>query len=254
MQTFIIKQVKKIFIIFFWIGLWELCSLFVNNNLLIPTPFLVLKSLISLIKEYDFWISISYSILRVVAGILISVILGIILGMIAGLYNFFEELLSPLMICMKATPVMSIIILALLWFKSSNVVIFTSILICFPIIYTNMLQGIKTVDKNLIDMANLFNVKQKYILKDIYIPWVKPYLISGVLMCLGLGWKVSVAAEVLSTPKYSIGINLLNSKSLLETDKLFAWTITVVLLSFIFEMIFKFYVNKIDKKNYNRME
>lgn len=54
-------------------------------------------------------------------------------------------------------------------------------------------------------------------------------------MCLGIGWKVSVASEVLSTPRYSIGLNLLNAKATLATEELFAWTIVVVLLSLIFE-------------------
>ena len=255
MQTSTIKLSKKILILCFWIGLWELGSLFVNNNLLIPTPFSVFKSLLYLFKESEFWISVFASVLRVLIGVFISILLGVVLGIISGVNELFEEILRPFMIVVKSTPVMSIIILALLWFKSSNVAIFTGVLICFPIIYTNTLQGIKTVDKNLIDMAKVFNVKQKYILKDIYLPWIKPYLVSGILMCLGLGWKVSVASEVLSTPKYSIGINLLNSKSLLETDKLFAWTITVVLLSFTFESLFKLYIKKrVNQNLYARSE
>ncbi len=64
-------------------------------------------------------------------------------------------------------------------------------------------------------------------------------------MCLGIGWKVSVASEVLSTPKYSIGLNLLNAKAMLATEELFSWTIVVVLLSLIFENIFKYYVKKV---------
>ena len=255
MQASIIKLGKKILILCFWIGLWELSSLFVNNNLLIPSPISVFKSLLHLFKENEFWISVFSSVLRVLIGVFISILLGVVLGTIGGINRLFEEILRPFMVVVKATPVMSVIILALLWFKSSNVAIFTGVLICFPIIYTNTLEGIKTVDKNLIDMAKVFKVKQKYVLKDIYIPWIKPYLVSGILMCLGLGWKVSVAAEVLSTPKYSIGINLLNAKSLLETDKLFAWTITVVLLSFIFELLFKFYVQRrLNNNVYDRSE
>jgi NitT/TauT family transport system permease protein len=100
------------------------------------------------------------------------------------------------------------------------------------------------VDKNLIQMASVYRVKKKYLLKDIYLPSIKNYVVSGILMCLGIGWKVSVASEVLSTPNYSIGLNLLNSKNTLETPELFAWTIVVVILSFAFEKIFKYYLSK----------
>lgn len=241
------KEIRKISILIFWMLIWELCSLFINNSLLLPSPLEVIEVLVQLIKKVYFWQCAFNSVLRVVAGVSLSIGIGILIGIIAAINKFIEELLEPLIVCIKATPVMSIIILALVWFKASNVVIFTSVLTCFPIIYTNVLEGIKAVDKNLIEMASVYKVKNKYIIKDIYLPYIKHYIVSGVLMCLGMGWKVSVASEVLSIPKYSIGLNLLNAKSTLETAELFAWTIVIVALSFIFETIFKYYIkNKSD--------
>lgn len=217
---------------------------FIGNSLILPSPFEVIKTLFILARGTYFWKSVFSSIVRVILGILISIVIGIVLGVIAGLNRLVEEILDPLIITMKATPVMSIIIIALIWFTSSHVVIFTAILICFPIVYTNVIQGIKSVDKGLIQMANVYKVKGKYLLKDIYLPSIKNYIVSGILMCLGIGWKVSVASEVLSTPNYSIGLNILNSKTTLETPELFAWTIVVVILSFTFEKIFKYYLSK----------
>ncbi|WP_251859756.1 ABC transporter permease subunit [Clostridium sp. Marseille-Q2269] len=252
MKTSIIREnkvvlmlIRKVLIIIFWIFVWELSSLFINNEILLPYPKDVLNTLIILVLKRYFWISVFKSISRVIIGIMISIILGIILGSMAGLNDFAEEFLEPLVTTIKATPVMSIIIIALVWFKSSNVAIFTSILMCFPIIYTNILSGIKSVDIKLIHMANLYNVKNRYILTEIYFPSIKSYIISGILMCLGIGWKVCVASEVLSTPRYSIGLNLLNAKATLATEQLFAWTIVVVLLSLIFEKIFKYYARKV---------
>jgi len=247
MKISIIKKSRKIIILIFWILIWELCSLFVNQILFLPSPFVVFKVLMSLIGDAYFWKSVFYSMARVILGLFLSIVIGIIIGIVAGLNKFIEELLNPLIICIKATPIMSIIILALVWFKSDYVSVFTTILTCFPIIYTNVLQGIKSVDIKLIQMANIYKVKKKYIIKDIYLPSIKHYIVSGILMCLGLGFKVSVSSEVLSTPKYSIGLNLLNSKSMLETAELFAWTIVVILLSYIFETVFKKYIKRMDK-------
>ncbi|NEZ46425.1 ABC transporter permease subunit [Clostridium niameyense] len=241
------KLLKKFFIVLFWIIIWELCSLIINKDILLPSPFNVFKTLINLMGKRYFWISVFKSITRVIIGLIISIIFGIVLGIISGLNKFLEEFLEPLIVIIKATPVMSIIIIALVWFKSSNVALFTTILMCFPIIYTNVLLGIKSVNKDLITMSQIYRVKKIHILKDIYIPSIKQYIISGILMCLGIGWKVCVASEVLSTPRYSIGLNLFNAKATLETEELFAWTIVVVLLSFIFEMFFKHYINKKSK-------
>ncbi len=242
------RVTKKINIFIFWMLVWELCSLFINKPILMPSPIEVLKVLSILMKKVYFWESIFNSIVRVIIGLVLSISVGMLVGVTAGLNKFIEELLEPLMVAIKATPVMSIIIIALVWFKSSNVAIFTTILICFPIIYTNVLQGIRSVDIDLIQMANVYKVKNKYVIKHIYLPSIKPYIISGILMCLGIGWKVSVASEILSTPRYSIGLNLLNAKATLETAELFAWTIVVVLLSFIFELIFKYYIKNINNK------
>ncbi|MBV7273594.1 ABC transporter permease subunit [Clostridium sp. PL3] len=244
MKISITKVSRKISILLFWILIWELCSLFVNKPILLPSPTEVSKILILLMIKASFWKSIFTSISNVIFGLFISISIGIVIGVAAGLNKFFEEFLEPLIVCVKSTPVMSIVILALVWFKSSHVAIFTAILVCFPIIYTNVLQGIKSVDIQLIQMAKVYNVKGIYIIKDIYLPSIKNFIISGVLMCLGLGWKVTVTSEVLSMPRYSIGLNLLNAKATLETAELFAWTIVVVLLSFIFELIFKSYIKK----------
>ncbi|WMJ82045.1 ABC transporter permease subunit [Clostridium sp. MB40-C1] len=242
------KILKKIFILVFWLLMWELCSLFINNTILFPSPSGVFKTLFMLMGKSYFWQSVVKSIFRVIAGLILSIVIGIVLGIISGINNFIEELMNPLIVIIKATPVISVIIIVLVWVSSSNVAILTNVLMCFPIIYTNVLQGIKNVDSDLIEMAHIYKVKRKFILKDIYLPSIKPYVVSGILMCLGIGWKVCVASEVLSTPRYSIGLNLLNAKSILETEELFAWTIIVVLLSFIFEIIFKYYINnKVEK-------
>lgn len=247
MRISITKASRTFLIIIFWIIIWELGSLFINNDILLPSPLEVLQVLGQLVQKSYFWLSVLSSVGRVLLGLALSIGIGIALGIIAGINKYVEELLNPLLITIKSTPIMSIIILALVWFKSTNVAIFTAILICFPIIYTNVVQGIKAVDIQLLQMAEIYKVKSKYIIKDIYIPSIKHYIISGILMCLGLGWKVSVTSEVLATPKFSIGLNLLSAKATLETAELFAWTVVVVLLSFAFELAFKYYVRKTDK-------
>lgn len=243
------RMIRKLLILLFWMVIWELISSLINSSILFPSPVEVIKSFIFLIGKFYFWKSIFESLIRVVLGISISIAGGIILGICAGLNRFIEDFLEPVIVTVKATPVISIIIIALVWFTSSNVVIFTAILICFPIVYTNVLEGIRSVDKKLIEMANIYKVKKKYVLKDIYLPGIKNYIVSGILMCLGIGWKVSVASEVLSTPKYSIGLNLLNSKTMLETSELFAWTVTVIVLSFIFEKLFKLCLKQFTTDN-----
>ena len=132
---------------------------------------------------------------------------------------------------------MAVIILALLWFTKNNVPIFVCFLMCYPVVYTSILKGLQEVNKDLLEMAYIFKVKQRYILKDLYLPQVRPYIESALGMIIGLSLKVVIAAEVLAVPKYSMGYNLLSAKSYLETETLFAWVVIIVILSSLCEML-----------------
>mgnify|MGYP000986166168 CR=1 FL=1 len=178
---------------------------------------------------------VAFTFLRVVLGVAISFALGILLAFFASRSAFLEQLLRPVVAAAKATPVMSIIMLALVWFTSSFVPIFSCVLLCFPIFYTNTLAGLKSVDKQLLEMASVFRVSHRRVITGIIVPSVIPHIYSALAVCLGFAWKSVVAAEVLSSPKYSLGYELYKTKLYLETPELFAWTIAIVLISQAFE-------------------
>lgn len=247
MENFIISKnnkITKIWILVFWILVWEIASLIISKEVYLPSPISTLRALMGLIVQVKFWNSVFMSILRVAMGFIISCIGGILIGIICGLNRFFYELFNPLVITIKSTPVISFIIIALIWFEAGNVPIFICFLMCFPVIWTNVVQGIRGVDGNLLEMAKIYNVKKSLVIRDIYVPSITPYISAGITMSLGLGWKVTVAAEVLSSPKFAIGMHLYNAKVYLETPEVFAWTGVVILLSFGFEYLFKSMIKK----------
>lgn len=246
MRVSTIKSKKKLSILF-WIILWHIIALVLNREVYLPTPINTIKALFNIIQTKGFFISIFYTLFRVFTGFFISFLLGIILGLFSSFNRHIYDLLNPLVISVKSTPVISIIIIFLSWFKSGTVPIIITFLMCFPIIWTNVVEGVKNTDKLLVDMAKVYKVSKYNILKHIYLPSILPYIVSGSLTALGLGWKVAVAAEVLSQPNYSIGAHLYDSKIYLETESLFAWTLVVIILSFIFEYFFK-YVIKLKMK------
>jgi NitT/TauT family transport system permease protein len=86
-------------------------------------------------------------------------------------------------------------------------------------------------------MAKVYNVDRSKVIKDIYIPSIKPYAVSALMNAIGLGWKVTVTAEVLANALPSIGMNLYYAKIYLNTDLLFAWTLVIVICSYAIEKI-----------------
>lgn len=171
--------------------------------------------------------------------IFLSCVFGIFLGIISGIHKTVYNLLNPLIVIIRTIPVMSIIIIAIMWFKDTNVPIFVAFLMCFPIIWTNTVSGILSTDVKLLQMCEVYKIKKSRIISSVYFYSSLPYIKAGMISALGIGWKVTSAAEVLSLPKYSIGRFLYDSKVYLEIPDLFAWTIIIVSLSFLFESLLK---------------
>lgn len=225
------KLLKGVVIIAFWIAVWQGVALLVGQPLFVPSPLDTLASLGGLIVTSKFWLSILFTLYRVIFGLVVSLILGLAFAYIASRSKTIESMLRPLISAIKSTPIMSIIILALVWFQASFVPVFSCILLCFPIFYTNTLSGIKSVDKKYTELAKVYHVRRARVVREITLPSVLPHIYAALSVCLGFSWKAVVAAEVLSSPKYSMGFNLLTTKQHLDTPALFAWTLAIIIIS-----------------------
>lgn len=233
------RILKIILVIAFWMAVWQIASMIINQPLYMPSPAETFTTLWALFSKSNFWLSIAYTFYRVIFGLAISFAAGISVAYLSSRWSVLQSILSPAVAAVKSVPVVSIIILALVWFNSSFVPVFSCVLLCFPIFYTNTLSGIKSIDKDLLEMAAVFKVKHKRITTGIIIPSVLPNVYSALSICLGFSWKSVVAAEALSSPKYSMGFSLLSTKNYLDTPALFAWTITIIVISIVVEKVLK---------------
>ena len=231
------KILQSILSIAFWIFVWYIIAKIVNREVLVASPFSVLKRMGFLVRKDYFWISAALSLLRIMIGFAIAVISAALFAVLSVKIKVFQILLEPLMTIIKSTPVASFIILAIVWLDVSHIPAFTSFLMVFPVMWTNVLTGIKSTDTNLLEMTRIFKIRKSKVLTKLYIPSVMPYFKSGCISCIGLAWKAGIAAEVLCSPKNSIGKYLYESKVYLETADLFAWTIVIIILSLVLEKI-----------------
>jgi NitT/TauT family transport system permease protein len=243
------NKIKKIFVIFFWIAVWEAAAVLINQPLYLPSLSETLSALYRIIFYMDFWKNVGATFLRVLVGLLISFIFGIVLGIISAKSDFIALLFSPFLSTMKAIPTMSIIILALVWLKTGLVPVFVCFILCFPIIYTNTLNGIKSIDTKLIELCDIYKIKRNQRISDVIIPSVKPHILSAVMVCVGLSWKSTIAAEVLSAPALSMGYQLYTTKIYLDIPELFAWTIVVVFFSMLIEKLIKGFITTSPKSS-----
>ncbi len=232
------KTLSFIGVLAFWLIIWVLVSYSVGTELLFPTPLSALKALGRLAVTSDFWLSALYSLIRVLFGIIISLAVGTLLAFFTERFSALRALISPFLGVIKATPVASFIILALLWIKRDTLPLYITALIVIPIVWSNVSSGIHSVDKGLIEVTKVYNFSKKDKLFRLYIPSVAPYFMAACRSSLGMAWKAGISAEVLCTPKHAIGTELYFSKTYLETPDLFAWTLVVIVLSVIIEKLF----------------
>ena len=235
------KRWIKPLAVLIWLAIWFIAAIIINNSLKFPGPVETLKALFgNIISGEGFLQTVFTSLFRILAGLAASCILGLVLGVAAGIKKGFADIMEPVVTVIKSTPVMSFIILAMIWFKFATVPIIICFLMCFPIIYSNIREGIANTDDNLLAMAKLYKVRKSRVIRGIYLESAKPYFYSAANICLGLGFKVTVAAEVLASPDYGIGSRLYDAKIYLEPVEVFGWTFIILVLSYILEQLLKF--------------
>ena len=173
---------------------------------------------------------------------------GTALAILSYRFRVVEVFLWPYISIIKATPVASFVILCLIWMSSASLPVFIAFLMSVPIIYTNMLQGFKSTDAKMLEMAEIFRFSFGKKLLYIYFPQVKSHFVSACSVSLGLSWKAGIAAEIIGIPDGSMGEMLYNAKLYLATADLFSWTVTIVIVSILFEKVILWAVNKTFEK------
>lgn len=225
------------------IGLWKLLSLFYGSELILPPPEKTFISTLELFISENFISIVGLTVIRGLTGFAFSFILGVALGIFAGINSAFNAFLKPILVTIRSTPVISLILLALIWFKVDMVPIFIAFLTMFPFICTNVIDGIRNVDHDLIEMSRIYRVSQHRIIKEVYLPAIVPFIFSGASSAMGFGWRAIIIGEVLSQPKFGIGTVMQTAQTYLLVNEVIAWTIIAVMISYLFEVILR----KIEK-------
>jgi NitT/TauT family transport system permease protein len=214
-------------------GVWKVASFLMGSSIILPAPEETAREALRLMSGAEFWRSAGSTLLRGLAGFALSFVLGLAVGFPAGKYPLFAGFIHPYLTIIRSTPVMAIILIAIVWFPTETVPVFAAVLMAFPVITRNVASGVRAVDPGLVEMAKVYRVGKRRVLFRLYCPSLAPFLAAGISSGLGLAWRVVVAAEVLSQPLWGIGTGMQEAKMRLETPRVFAWTAAALLISWI---------------------
>ena len=225
--------------------IWKFFSLYFNSEFVLPSPEKTLLTTLKLFTDDRFLVTVGTTILRSLTGFIVSFFLGLLAGIASGVNPYVDAFLRPVLVTIRSVPIIAIILLALIWLTPGTVPVFIAMLTMFPFICTNVSDGIRSVDRDLVQMAKFYRVENARIVKELYIPAIMPFIISGASSAMGIGWRAIITGEVLSHPRYGIGTLMQNAQTFLNVDVVIAWTIIAVIVSYGFEKLIRWSERKL---------
>lgn len=225
--------------------LWEIVAIKINNEIYLPRLEKIVVTMGEIFKEKDFLRNIISSLFRSIISFTTAMILAVILGVLSSMYLVFKNFMKPINQIGKTIPTMVLVVLALVWFDKDNAPFIVGFAIVFPILYEGVLNSIKKVDKNIIDMCKIYKVSTKQKIKRIYIPVISFYITGILISTFSLAFKVVIAGEVHGQPKFGVGSAIQIEKVNFNTPGIFAWIIIIAFLSILFDKMNKVLVKRI---------
>lgn len=231
-------RLGKALAVIFALLVWQTAAVAVDQSILLVSPIDVALRLTTIWQVEGFASSIWFSFYHIAGGFLLALVSGILLAALSGRFKWVETALWPFMITVKTVPVASFVVICLIWLSAQNLSVFISFLIVLPVVYGNVLQGIKSEDGKMLEVAEVFRMPMLRRILYIHMPQLKPFILSACATALGMSWKAGIAAEIIGTPDGSIGKQLYYAKIYLDTDDLLCWTVIIVIVSVAFEKLF----------------
>ena len=241
------RAVRRLLAVAFWVAVWQLAAMAVGQRILLASPLQTLIRWMELLPTGAFWRSVGFTLGHIVAGFAAGATLGIALAALAARFTAVGELLAPLLAAMRSVPVASFVIAALIWVPSRRLSVLISAVIVLPVVYAGTADGLRQIDPRLTEMARVFHMSRSNLWRCIRLPALLPSLTSALSVSMGLAWKSGVAAEVIGIPTGSVGEKLYKAKVYLATPDLFAWTLTIVLISAACTKLLRLLLARIDR-------
>lgn len=230
---------QHLFCIILFIVLWSLCAFTIQNDILIPYPKDVCFSLLNILNKKSTYISIAFTILRVFKGYIYSILISLLLACISFKYDSIRSFIEPIVVLVKTIPNISYIILAIIWLGSEGSVSAVTFMILFPICFNTFVSKLDELyrkQKDIIQIyqSDIFETIKICILPELYID-----MIQTSITAISMGLKVAVMAEILAAVRIGVGKQLNYARINLNTSDLIAWTIIILILSYLLNYIFQ---------------
>ncbi len=239
---------KTVIGIIVFIAAWQVMSLLVSFSLILPSPLTTFEALLEVLQEPTTYSALASTAWKTFFVLFLVIVTGIPLGFLMGISSAFYDLFRPMIMVVQAVPVISWLALVIfLWGIGWKGPVLISFLSLLPTAVFTTASGVRNLDKNLLEMARLYKVSKKRVLKDIYFGALAPFVFVTVEVSIGNVWKVMVMAEYLCGGS-GIGVLIAWARQYVNVPEIYALTFLAVVLGLTSEKIVRKIVKGFEKR------
>lgn len=212
---------------------WQLLSWQMAQPQLIPSFPDLVRALLRLVYTPGFLVSIGTTCLRACVGLLLSLAAASITAFLLNRSEGIRLLFMPWLSLLRSVPVISFILLALIFLNPEMIPLLIAFLTMYPLLTENLLKGLMNRRDSWKMLARQFHLNAWNRLFQINYPQLKPYLFSGLASAVGFGWRAIIMGEVLSQCVDGIGKRMKEAQVFIDVPELIAWTLVAIVLSWL---------------------
>lgn len=203
----------------------QLLSLKVNNDIIFPSAFTIIGDFFKKLFSSKTYLYIGNTLLNLLLSLFLSFLIGMILGILGGIFDKIRIFLKPWITILRSVPVASTIVIIMLLAGLANTPFIISCLTIIPIIYEGFCNGIRNIDKDIMDVWKLNSKLSLRVIIRVHIPMILGYIKTSFILALGLGIKVVIMAEYLSGDNNTLGSALIPAANALDYVGVYSYTI-----------------------------
>jgi NitT/TauT family transport system permease protein len=202
---------------------------------LLPSPVSTVREAVRLVSDGTFFFHMYQSLRRVFVGFIVAMFFSVGVGIYMGTVVMGERFFQPLVVLGLTIPGLMWALIAVMLFGINEWSPYFAVTVTiFPMLVINIWAGVKSLDKELIDMSRVFHFTPWMKISQVIIPQLVPNIFAATRYGLGLAWKVVVVVEMFGTSN-GVGYQVMKSYQVFNMEGVIAWTLTFVVAMIVIE-------------------
>ncbi|WP_266030950.1 ABC transporter permease [Brucella intermedia] len=219
------------------LALWEAMRFLGVNPLWISSPSAVGARLLEIAASGELVRHTHTTLTEAALGLLLAFTMGVPIGIAMARFRYAHAVAEPFIMALYSLPRVALAPLFIIWFGidlfSKVMMSFSTVLFIFML---NIHEGLKTIDKDLLELFRTMKAPRGYVLRKVILPWLVPWVIASLRIGIGLSLIGAVVAELIGSST-GLGWYIEYSAGRLDTTGVFAGLVLLTVIAVVGNLI-----------------